>query len=64
MAGKHTLKKRAFTKSPKEKNEDRTAEEEQENAIKVVQIMQVISEDLGEKEKRMWRKMLGNDDEA
>ncbi|NHJ12432.1 MAG: hypothetical protein EAX95_02095 [Candidatus Thorarchaeota archaeon] len=63
MAGQYTMKKRSCTKGSKEKQERKTPEEEQENTMKVVQIMQVVSEDLGEPEKKMWRKMLGINDE-
>ncbi len=37
-------------------------ESELETAFKVVAIMQTITEDLDEKSKRMWRKMLGISD--
>ncbi len=37
-------------------------ESELETAFKVVAIMQTITEDLDEKSKKMWRKMLGISD--
>ncbi|TFG07194.1 hypothetical protein EU522_00955 [Candidatus Thorarchaeota archaeon] len=64
MAGQYKMKRRNQKEGPKEKEEFETAEVEQENAMKVVQIMQVVSEDLGDEEKRMWRKMLGVNDES
>lgn len=53
--------------SEKEETEE-IDEKDLDTAMKVVQIMQVVSEDLGDREKKMWRKMLGeesrSDDES
>ena len=46
---------------PSEHSEERKPEEKEKDltaAMKVVQIMQVISEELGDEEKKMWQKML------
>jgi hypothetical protein len=47
-----------------ENDESEMKEKDLDTAMKVVQIMQVVSEDLGDKEKRMWRKMLGEKSES
>ena len=65
VVGKNIMRNRNQTKGSMDKEEFEAApEEEQENAMKVVQIMQVVSEDLGDEEKRMWRKMLGVSDDS
>jgi hypothetical protein len=53
----------SMSEEPPEQSEEEEPEEKERNlitAMKVVQIMQVISEDLGNKEKIMWQKMLGD----
>lgn len=57
------MKKRVSKNSEREETEE-TSEKNLDTAMKVVQIMQVIAEDLGDGEKKMWRKMLGEDSKS
>jgi len=56
-----------MSEPPVKQSKERESEEKEKDfitALKVVEIMQVISEDLGDKEKKMWQKMLGTNNES